>query len=135
MKNLDCQRFSTFRVGNCTVTGLDSESFKLITGTMSMIDKFVIIPFAGLRDFVDALQQCLNFVQNFEKVVKLREHVLYTQELRLLRVPNYNTSHRLLNSVRLITLFNDMSATRNIRIPYTYVIGDIVNQIRNGPVM
>ena len=102
---------------------------------MTMIDKFVIIPFASLRDFVDALQQCLNFVQNFEKVVKLREHVLYTQELRLLRVPNYNTSHRLLNSVRLIALFNDMSATRNIRIPYTYVIGDIVNQIRNGPVM
>ena len=100
-----------------------------------MVEKFVIIPFAGLRDFVSALQQCLNFIKNFERVVKLREHVLFAQELRLIKMPNYNTSHRLLNSVRLIALYNEMSACRNIRIPYNYVIGDIVQQIRNGPVM
>ena len=135
VKNLNTQRFNSFRAGNVTVTGLDSESFKMVTGSVASVEKYFIMPFSGLPTFVDALQQVLSFVNHFQQLIKLRDHVLFTQELRLQKVANYNTCHRLLNAARLITLYNEMSALRKFSVPYTFVIGDVINQIKNGVTM
>ena len=131
LRSLDAQRSHSFCVGNVTVQGLNSTCFRFSLSGQGTFEKSFVMEFNGLKAVVAALEQVATFGTYYLNLIRLRDHILFAQELKL-QHDEYNSCNRLLNAARLITHFNEITAARNVNVPWIYLISDVVEKVANG---
>ena len=126
LRNLNSRSTHPHYVGDVKIEGLDAESFKV--STSGLYGKSFIMKFAHLKDLVTALDEAQLFVQYYDRMLQMRDHIVCSYQVNL-QDDSYNSCNREVNVARLITHYNTYMKVKNCNVPWDLLIDNIVSKM------
>ena len=127
VKAFSNNRRGTHAAGNVSFQFLSVTYFRL-----AVSERQVAIPFRTLQTLVSALEEALEFNSMYSRMMVLKQKVIICNLASVKKRNGRDCANRALNTVRLIDLYNRMSAACDLKLPYTMVIPELVQRIKCG---
>jgi len=127
MKTFFNHKQGTYIAGVVSLEKLTATYFKI-----GVSERNIVNPFSSLQSLINAFEEALAFKVKYCRMVELKKKVIVCHLNKLKCRNGQDCGHRGLNAVRLIALYNQISESCKLKLPYTVVIRDLVNKVRSG---
>ena len=107
--------FSNRGQGTCVAGAVSFERMNTTYFKIGVSERSVVIPLSTLQSLTNAFEEALAFKTKYCRMVELKKKVIICHLAKVKRRNGQDCSHRGLNTVRLIALYNQMSETCNLK--------------------